>query len=57
MKRYRIVQAWAYSGCIPVKVYWVQVYKDGFFRGEWINVKAFTDYARAKVLCDNLNGK
>ena len=41
MKRYRIIRGDAYNGCIPITVYWVQVYENGFLSGKWRNVKRF----------------
>lgn len=56
MNRYRIIQGDGYDGCIPITVYWVQVYRESFFGGEWVNVKGFDRYARAKELLDTLKG-
>lgn len=53
-KRYRIVSRSGYNGCIPITIYWVQVYEDGFFSGEWHNVKGFDTYKRAKELLNFL---
>ena len=50
MKRYRIIRGDAYNGCIPITVYWVQVYENGFLSGKWRNVKGFDTYSRAKEL-------
>lgn len=52
MKRYRIIRGDAYNGCIPITVYWVQVYENGFLSGKWRNVKGFDTYSRAKELYD-----
>lgn len=57
MSRYRIIQGNGYDGCIPITVYWVQVYREGFFGVKWVNVKGFDRYARAKELLDALNGR
>ena len=58
MKRYRIVQGEAYDGCIPIAVYWVQVYASlpiiGF---RWVNVKGYESYDKARRLLDILEGK
>lgn len=56
MERYRIVQREGYNGCIPITVYWVQVRKDKRISSEWVNVKGFDTYKRAKELLDVLNG-
>ena len=55
MKRYRIIRGDAYNGCIPITVYWVQVYENGFLSGKWRNGKGFDTYSRAKELYDLLN--
>jgi hypothetical protein len=56
MERYRIVKEIGYSGCIPIVVYCVQVRKDKRISSEWVNVKGFDTYKRAKELLDVLNG-
>lgn len=56
MERYRIVKEIRYSGCIPIVVYCVQVRKDKRLSSEWVNVKGFDTYKRAKELLDVLNG-
>lgn len=56
MKRYRIIQCEGYNGCIPITIYWVQVRKDKRLSSEWVNVKGFDTYKRAKELLDVLNG-
>lgn len=55
MKRYRIVSGESYNGCIPIKVYWVQVRVDKMFTSEYVNVKGFESYSRAKELLNYLN--
>ena len=55
MKRYRIVTGESYSGCIPITVYWVQVRVDRIFTCEYVNVKGFDSYSRAKELLNYLN--
>lgn len=55
MKRYRIVKGSSYNGCIPITVYWVQVRIDKCFSSEYVNVKGFESYERAKELLDYLN--
>lgn len=56
MERYRIVKEIRYSGCIPIVVYCVQVRKDKRLSSEWVNVKGFDTYKRAKELLDVLIG-
>ena len=53
MERYRIVKEIRYSGCIPIVVYCVQVRKDKRLSYEWVNVKGFDTYKRAKELLFN----
>lgn len=55
MGRYRIVKEIRYSGCIPIVVYFVQVRKDKRLSYEWVNVKGFDTYKRAKELLNILN--
>lgn len=54
MERYRIVKEIRYSGCIPIVVYCVQVRKDKRLSSEWVNVKSFDTYKRAKELLNIL---
>ena len=56
IERYRIVKEIRYNGCIPIVVYFVQVRKDKRISSEWVNVKGFDTYKRAKELLDVLNG-
>lgn len=50
MERYRIVKEIRYSGCIPIVVYCVQVRKDKRLSSEWVNVKGFDTYRKAREL-------
>ena len=45
----------SYNGCIPIMVYWVQVRVDKTFTYEYVNVKGFESYHRAKELLNYLN--
>lgn len=55
MTRYRIIQGEAYDGCIPITVYWVQVYASLPIIGcRWVNVKGYDRYDNAKRLLDML---
>ena len=56
MERYRIIRGEGYNGCIPIIIYWVQVRKDKRISSEWVNVKGFDTYKRAKELLDILMG-
>lgn len=56
MERYRSVKEIRYSGCIPIVVYCVQVRKDKRLSSEWVNVKSFDTYKRAKELLNILKG-
>ena len=56
MERYRIIRGEGYDGCILTIIYWVQVRKDKRLSYEWVNVKGFDTYKRAKELLDVLNG-
>lgn len=56
MERYRIVKEIRYSGCIPIVVYCVQVRKDKRLSSEWVNVKGFDTYRKARELLYVLNG-
>lgn len=56
MERYRIIRGEGYNGCIPIIIYWVQVRKDKRISSEWVNVKGFDTYKRAKELLDVLIG-
>lgn len=39
----------------PIIIYWVQARKDKRISSEWVNVKGFDTYKRAKELLDILN--
>ena len=45
-----------YSGCIPIVVYCVQVRKDKRLSSEWVNVKGFDTYRKARELLNILIG-
>lgn len=51
-----IVKEIGYSGCIPIVVYCVQVRKDKRLSSEWVNVKGFDTYRKARELLHVLNG-
>lgn len=55
MERYRIIRGEGCNGCIPITIYWVQVRKDKRISYEWVNVKSFDTYKRAKELLNILN--
>ena len=54
---YRIQQGEAYSGCIPITVWCVQVKRKTRFGYEWVNVKAFDKREGAEELLNMLNSK
>ena len=54
MERYRIIRGEGCNGCIPIIIYWVQVRKDKRISYEWVNVKGFDTYKRAKELLNVL---
>ena len=56
MERYRIVKEIRYNSCIPIVVYCVQVRKDERLSSEWVNVKGFDTYRKARGLLYVLNG-
>lgn len=56
MERYRIIRGEGCNGCIPIIIYWVQVRKDKCISYEWVNVKGFDTYKRAKELLNVLKG-
>lgn len=56
MERYRIIRGEGYNGCIPIIIYWVQVRKDKRISSEWVNVKGFDTYRKARELLCVLNG-
>lgn len=56
MERYRIIRGEGYNGCIPIIIYFVQVRKDKRISSEWVNVKGFDTYRKARELLNVLNG-
>ena len=54
---YRIQKGEAYSGCIPITVWFVQVRRETTFSHKWVNVKGYDSYDKAKRLLNILNGK
>ena len=54
---YRIPTGEAYSGCIPITVWFVQVKRETRFSHEWVNIKGYDSYDKAKRLLNILNGK
>ena len=54
---YRIQKGEAYSGCIPITVWLVQVKRKTIFGYEWVNVKGFDRRERAKELLNILKSK
>ena len=56
MKRYRIKpDTGCYDGCIPITVYWVQVYAQMPIIGwKWVNIKGFDTRSRAEELLGKL---
>lgn len=46
----RIIPEPHYCGCIPVTVYMVQKYVEGFIFGKWVNVKGYSDKRKAEEL-------
>ena len=56
MERYRIVKEIRYNGWISIGVYCVQVRKDKRLSSEWVNVKGFDTYRKARELLFVLNG-
>ena len=59
MNRYRIESDRGYyNGCIPITVYWVQVYaKLPVIGYRWVNIKGFDTRSRAEELLDILNNR
>lgn len=47
---YRIQKGEAYSGCIPITVWFVQVKRETRFGYEWVNIKGYDRRERAEVL-------
>ena len=54
---YRIQIGEAYSGCIPITVWFVQVKRKTRFGYEWVNVKGFDRRERADELLNMLKSK
>ena len=54
---YRIQQGEAYSGCIPITVWFVQMKKETMFGNKWIKIKGFDRRERAEELLNMLNSK
>lgn len=54
---YRIQQGEAYSGCIPITVWFVQVRQETMFGCKWINIKGFNKRERAEELLNILKSK
>ena len=54
---YRIQQGEAYSGCIPITVWFVQVKRKTRFGYEWVNVKGFDRREMAEKLLNMLKSK
>ena len=54
---YRIQQGEAYSGCIPITVWFVQVKRKTRFGYEWVNVKCFDRREMAEELLNMLKSK
>ena len=54
---YRIQQGEAYSGCIPITVWFVQVRRETMFGYKWINIKGFDKRERAEELLNMLKPK
>ena len=51
---YRIKKGEAYSGCIPVTVWFVQVRRETMFGYKWINIKGYDKRERAEELLNIL---
>ena len=51
---YRIQKGEAYSGCIPITVWFVQVRRETRFGYEWINIKGYDKRERAEELLNIL---
>ena len=54
---YRIQQGEAYSGCIPITVWFVQVKRKTRLGYEWVNVKGFDMREMAEKLLNMLKSK
>ena len=51
---YRIQIGEAYSGCIPITLWFVQMKKVTMFGDKWINIKGFDKRERAEELLNIL---
>ena len=51
---YGIQKGEAYSGCIPITVWFVQVRRETRFGYEWINIKGYDKRERAEELLNIL---
>ena len=54
---YRIQIEEAYSGCIPITVWFVQMKKETMFGDKWINIKGFDRREMAEELLNILKSK
>lgn len=54
---YRIQIGYAYSGCIPITLWFVQMNKETMFGKRWINIKGFDKRERAEELLNMLKSK
>ena len=54
---YRIQQGQAWYGFTPITVWFVQVKRETRIGYEWINIKGYDSYDKAKRLLHILNGK
>ena len=54
---YRIQIGEAYSGCIPITVWFVQMNKETMFGNKWINIKGFDKRESAEGLLNILKSK
>ena len=54
---YRIQIGEAYSGCIPITVWFVQMKEETMFGNKWINIKGFDRREMAEKLLNMLNSK
>lgn len=51
---YRIQIGEAYSGCIPITLWFVQMKKETMFSNKWINIKGFERREKAEELLNIL---
>ena len=54
---YRIQKGEAYSGCIPITVWFVQVKRKTRFGYEWVNVKGFDKTRNGREVVEHLKVK